>query len=259
MQETNLKQFTKGIKTGIPISLGYLAVAFTLGIQAKKVGITAFQAGLASFGLHASAGEYIAFTLFGANAGILVMVMMEVVANARYLLMSCALSQKIPVETPIWKRLIMGYFITDEIFGASIAVPGKLNPNYIFGMAFAASPGWVVGTALGVILGNALPLRIVSALSVGLYGMFIACIVPEGKKNRIAAGVIAVSFGLSYLFNTLEIFAGIDSGIKIIILTIVIALGAAVLFPVDSSDSNDNNLKEQQDKCGENKECGYEE
>lgn len=239
MKDTNLKQFRKGIKNGIPISLGYLAVAFTLGIQAKKVGITAFQGAVASFGLHASAGEYIAFTLFGANAGILVMVMMEIVANARYLLMSCSLSQKIPTDTPMWKRLLMGYFVTDEIFGVSIAVPGKLNPYYTFGLAAIASPGWVIGTALGVMLGNALPLRVVSALSVGLYGMFIACIIPEGKKNKIVAGVIVASFILSYLFNELPIFDGISSGVKIMILTVVIALTAAILFPVKEEEADE--------------------
>ena len=192
---------------------------------------------MASFGLHASAGEYIAFTLFGANATIFVMVMMEVVANARYLLMSCALSQKIPADTPIWKRLIMGYFITDEIFGASISVAGKLDPYYTFGLAAVASPAWCVGTALGVLMGNALPIRVVSALSVGLYGMFMACIIPEGKKNKIVAGVIVVSFVLSYIFNTLSVFVGISSGVKIMILTVIISLAAAILFPVKEEEN----------------------
>lgn len=239
MKETNLKQFTKGLKNGIPISLGYLAVAFTLGIQAKNVGITWLQAAIASFGLHASAGEYIAFSLYGTGASILVMTAMEVIANARYLLMSCTLSQKIPTETPIWKRLLMGYFVTDEIFGVSIAVPGKLNPYYTFGLAAIASPGWVVGTALGVILGNALPGNVVSALSVGLYGMFIACIIPESKKNKIVAGVVAVSFLISYIVNTLPIFDGITDGVKIMVMTLVIALVAAILFPVKEEEANE--------------------
>lgn len=239
MKESNLKQFTKGLKNGIPISLGYCAVAFTLGIQAKNVGITWLQAAIASFGLHASAGEYIAFSLYGTGASIAVMVMMEVIANARYLLMSCTLSQKIPPETPIWKRLIMGYFVTDEIFGVSIAVPGKLNPYYTFGLAAIASPGWVIGTALGVILGNALPGNVVSALSVGLYGMFIACIIPESKKNKVVAGVVAVSFIISYIVNTLSIFDGITDGVKIMVMTLVIALVAAVLFPIKEEDKNE--------------------
>ena len=232
MIENHKSNFCKGLKGGIPIALGYFAVSFTLGIQAKNVGITAFQAAVTSFGLHASAGEYIAFTLIGANANILVMVLMEMIANARYLLMSCSLSQKIPADTPMWKRLVMGYFITDEIFGASISVSGKLDPYYMFGLIAVASPGWVVGTALGVIMGNALPLRAVSALSVGLYGMFIACIIPESRKNKIVAGVIIVSFVLSYIFSTLSVFKGISSGIKIMILTVIIATVAAILFPV---------------------------
>lgn len=232
MIENHRSNFCKGLKGGIPIALGYFAVSFTLGIQAKNVGITAFQAAVTSFGLHASAGEYIAFTLIGANANILVMVLMEMIANARYLLMSCSLSQKIPADTPMWKRLVMGYFITDEIFGASISVSGKLDPYYMFGLIAVASPGWVVGTALGVIMGNALPLRAVSALSVGLYGMFIACIIPEGRKNKIVAGVIIVSFVLSYIFSTLSVLKGISSGIKIMILTVIIATVAAILFPV---------------------------
>ena len=232
MIENHKSNFCKGLKGGIPIALGYFAVSFTLGIQAKNVGITAFQAAVTSFGLHASAGEYIAFTLIGANANILVMVLMEMIANARYLLMSCSLSQKIPADTPMWKRLVMGYFITDELFGASISVSGKLDPYYMFGLIAVASPGWVVGTALGVIMGNALPLRAVSALSVGLYGMFIACIIPEGRKNKIVAGVIIVSFVLSYIFSTLSVLKGISSGIKIMILTVIIATVAAILFPV---------------------------
>ena len=237
MIENHKSNFCKGLKGGIPIALGYFAVSFTLGIQAKNVGITAFQAAVTSFGLHASAGEYIAFTLIGANANILVMVLMEMIANARYLLMSCSLSQKIPADTPMWKRLVMGYFITDEIFGASISVSGKLDPYYMFGIIAVASPGWVVGTALGVIMGNALPLRAVSALSVGLYGMFIACIIPEGRKNKIVAGGIIVSFVLSYIFSTLPVFKGISSGIKIMILTVIIATVAAILFPVKEEEN----------------------
>lgn len=232
MQNSNKKAFIKGLETGIPIGLGYLAVAFTLGIQAKKIGITAVQSAIMSFGLHASAGEYIFISLFGAATGILVMVLMEMVANARYLLMSCSLSQKIPEDTPLWKRLIMGYFITDEIFGAAIAVKGKLNPYYIFGMATVASPGWVIGTALGVVLGNALPSNVISALSVGLFGMFIACIIPEGKKNKIVAIVIIISFVASYLASIIPVVKNIDSGIKIIVLTVVIAGIFAVVKPV---------------------------
>ncbi len=233
MEHSNKKAYIKGLETGIPIGLGYFAVSFALGIQAKKFGIGAFQSALMSFGLHASAGQYIFITLFGAGTAVLIMVLMELVANSRYLLMSCSLSQKIPEDTPLWKRLIMGYFITDEIFGAAVAVKGKLNPFYIFGMATVASPGWVVGTALGVIMGDVLSKDIVSALSVGLFGMFIAIIIPEAKKNKIVSVVIVISFVASYIASIIPAFNGKGyDGIKIIILTVIIAGIFAVVKPV---------------------------
>lgn len=237
MEHSNKKAYIKGLETGIPIGLGYFAVAFALGIQAKAAKISVIKSALMSFGLHASAGEYIFITLFGAGTTVLIMVLMELVANARYLLMSCSLSQKIPEDTPVWKRLIMGYFITDEIFGAAIAVEGKLNPYYIFGMATVASPGWVVGTALGVALGNVLPESVISALSVGLFGMFIAIIIPEGKKNKVVAAVIVVSFVASYLLSVIPFVKGIDSGIKIIVLTVVIAGIFSIIKPVKEAQN----------------------
>jgi len=232
----HIKNFKKGLKDGIPISLGYLAVSLALGITASNAGMTAFQATLTSLLINASAGEYVGFTAIAANATYLEIIFLEAVANARYLLMSCSLSQKLPESTSTLKRIIAGIFITDEIFGASVSVEGKLDVFYTYGLAAAAVPGWAAGTCIGVIMGDILPLNIVSALSVGLYGMFIAIFIPPAKKNKVILGLVSVSFLLSYLFNTLPVFDFISSGIKIILLTVLISLAAAVIFPVDEKE-----------------------
>ena len=106
-------------------------------------------------------------------------------------------------------------------------------------MATVASPGWVSCIALGVVLGNALPNSVISALSVGLFGMFIACIIPEGKKNKVVAIVIIISFIASYLFSIIPGVKNIDSGLKIIILTVVIAGIFSVIKPVEKEVPNE--------------------
>ena len=133
--------FLNGLKMGIPICLGYFAVSFSLGISAKNAGLSAFQAGFASILLNASAGEYALFTLIASNAGYIEVALMELVANARYLLMSCALSQKLSNEARLPHRLFIGIAITDEMFGASISRPEKVSPLYYFGMMSVAMPG----------------------------------------------------------------------------------------------------------------------
>ena len=157
---------------------------------------------------------------------------MEAVANARYLLMSAALSQKLKKGVGTAQRLLLGFTVTDEIFGVSIAQPEPLDPCFTYGTFCVATVGWTGGTFVGAVLGDVLPLRLLSALSVGLYGMFISVFIPEARKNRVVAALVAISFAASLAFEYLPLVRELSSGIRIIILTVVISLGAAILFPI---------------------------
>jgi len=203
--------FKKGLKDGIPIATGYLAVSFTLGIAAKKVGMSTFQATLMSFLNLTSAGEFAAIGLIGTGASYLEMAITQFIINIRYFLMSCALSQKLEKNLPFFHRLFLAFGITDEIFGLSVSVSGKLNPYYTYGMMTLAIPGWAFGTCLGVITGNTLSPRILSAFSVALYGMFLAVIVPPARKNKILAGIVIISMFMSGLFSKLPIIKNMSS------------------------------------------------
>lgn len=238
----NSKWYKNGIRDGIPIALGYFAVAFTLGIVAKKAGLTAFQAMLATGLTNASAGGYAAFSIIAAGGGYFEMAITQLIVNARYLLMSCALSQKLSPETSTLKRAILAFDVTDEVFGISVAVPGTLNPFYNYGAMTVAIPGWALGTFFGVVMGNVLPQSIVSALSVGLYGMFLAIIIPPARKNKVIAGLVIISMALSLLFAKLPFLSGISEGMRVIILTVVISLAAAVLFPVKEEEEESNEV-----------------
>lgn len=233
MQPMNRLNYWEGLRDGLPIGLGYLAVSFTLGIAAKKAGLSALQATLMSFTNNTSAGEFAALATICAGSPYLEMAVMQLVINMRYLLMSCALSQRIDPRFPVFHRFIMGFGVTDEIFGISVSRLDKLNPFYMYGAMSLAIPGWSLGTFLGVILGNILPANIVDALSVALYGMFLAIIIPPARKNKIIAGLVVISMAASYVVSHLSVFAVISSGMRVIILTVLIAGVAAVLFPIE--------------------------
>ncbi len=234
--------FREGIRDGIPIGLGYFAVAFSLGIAARNAGLSAFQGFLASILNNASAGEYAAFTLIAANASYLEMALITLITNARYLLMSCALSQRFSLDTPFYHRLLIGYDVTDELFGITIARPGTLNPYYTYGAIIVATPCWATGTALGIIAGNLLPLRIVSALSVALYGMFLAVIIPPARKNKVIAFLILISFAASYAAACLPVISTLSNGTRTIILTVAISAAAAILFPIRQKKEDTKNV-----------------
>lgn len=230
--KSNPECWKDGFKDGIPICLGYIAVSFTFGIMARKAGLTTFQAVLISAVNVTSAGQFAGLGLIGAGATYIEMAITQFVINLRYCLMSCSLSQKLDPATSLGRRLLMSVGITDEIFGVSASVPGKLNPFYTYGTICIALPGWIFGTFLGVVSGNILPARALSALGVALYGMFIAIIIPPARKSRLLGGLVLISMALSFLFAKIPFFSQISSGFKIIILTVLIAGAAALRYPV---------------------------
>lgn len=240
MSKNNKKVFWEGFRDGFPIGLGYFAVAFSLGIVAQNAGLNPIEGFIASFFNVASAGEYALFTSIQAKATYIEIAIITLVVNARYLLMSCALSQRFNPETKFIHRFLVGFGITDEIFGISIARPGYVNPLYNYGAIAISVPLWSLGTSLGIIAGNFLPARVVSALSVALYGMFIAIIVPPAKKNIVIAIAVAVSFVLSYLCTIIPWIKNLSGGTRTIILTVLISAVVAIIKPIKEENGVKN-------------------
>ena len=225
-----------GLKDGIPIALGYLAVGFTIGLAAKNVGINALQGAFMSAGMVASAGEYAAILLIGSSAGLIEIITTMLIINLRYFLMSCSLTQKLSPKEPFWKRFILAQCVTDELFGISSAVPGHLNPIYTWAAALVSIFGWTSGTVLGILVGNILPDRLSNAMNVALYGMFLAIVIPPAKKDRFMMGLILLSMAASYAFIKLPVLRNISDGFRVIILTVVISAAAAIIKPISDEE-----------------------
>lgn len=240
----NKKFFLRGLRDGVPIGLGYFAVAFSLGIVAQKAGLSPLQGFIASFFNVASAGENALFNAIIEGASYIEVAIITFVVNARYMLMSCALSQKFSPKTNFIHRFFVGFGITDEIFGISVAQEGFLSPWYNYGALLISVPLWSIGTSFGILAGNFLPARIVSALSVALYGMFLAIIIPPSKKNKVIAFAVIISFLASYFCSVIPVVKEISGGNRTIILTVIISSVVAIIKPVkDSESENEENIE----------------
>lgn len=231
-QTRNHSAFREGIKDGTPIALGYFAVSFSLGIAMKNAGLSSIEGFFMSFFNMASAGEYAGIQVIASDASYFQMAVITLITNARYLLMSCAFSQKFSEDTAMADKLLCGFCITDELFGMAIAKDGYLNPHYYYGAMAVTLPAWSFGTAIGIIAGNILPARIVSALSVALYGMFLAVIIPAAKKDKAVMVVVLISFVYSFIADYIPFLKNFSDGQIVIIGTLLIAGLAAVIQPI---------------------------
>ena len=231
------ESFRKGMKDGVPIGLGYFAVSFTFGMMAVAGGLSIWQAVLISLTNLTSAGQFAGLDIIFAGGSMWEMAMTQLIINLRYCLMSFSLSQKFRREESGILKYIAAFGITDEIFGISAAQEGKVSVFYNYGAMCVAIPGWTLGTLVGGISGSLLPDFMLSALSVAIYGMFLAIIIPPARKNRIVAALVLLSFALSFACNYLPGVSALSDGTRTIILTVVISAAAAVLFPVKQEET----------------------
>ena len=231
--------FLKGLKAGIPIGLGYLSVAIAFGIMGSKLGLHIWQTLLISMLTLTSAGQLAGLNIM-INPGLyLEMLITQSTINIRYSFMSISLSQKIDSKFKGIYKWLLGFFITDEIFAVAISKE-KVSRSFFFGLGVLPYIGWASGTLIGAIIGSVLPIFVMNALSIALYGMFVAIIVPVIKNNKETFLIVLISIILSVLFHYLPILKEVSSGIAISVCAVLSAILGAILFPKKEDKSNES-------------------
>ena len=228
--------FKKGFFDAFPVFISYFVVALAIGISSTEAGLTPFQAALNSFLNITSAGQAAGIEIIKNHGSYLEIVLSQIAINIRYLLMAAALTIKIsPERDGVSKRLLMSMGITDENFGLAISQTNMIDPLYMFGCYCMSMPGWVLGTIVGATAGNIFPPRITAALSIALYAMFCSIILTPSKKDHILLVLVIVSMIFSWIFT--RFIPVIPFGIRVLILSVILASAAAWLFPVKEDEN----------------------
>ena len=231
-----MESVKKGLRDGIPISLGYFAVSFAFGILAVDSGCTVLEAVLISFTNLTSAGQFAGLTVIAQAGTLLEMAVTQLVINSRYMLMSIAMSQKVDADFHgIW-RWLLGYGITDEIFAAAIQTDGTIKRSYFGSLIILPVIGWTAGTFLGAFLGNILPVMLTNALGVALYGMFIAVVVPKAREDFHVLFAVLIAVAISVALKYIPVFSFISGGFGIIICAVAASAVGALVFPVKEDE-----------------------
>ncbi|MBO6080360.1 MAG: AzlC family ABC transporter permease [Bacteroidales bacterium] len=196
-----MNEFIRGIKRGFPICLGYIPVSFTFGLIAVKMGFSPVQATLISLTNMASAGQFAGIRLIEGGAPYIELIITTFVINLRYFLMSLSLSQKVAPDMPFYKRAVMAYCITDEVFALAAMEPEEVSFPFFGGLMLTPILGWTSGTLLGAVASGLLSPMVQGCMGIALYCMFIAIIIPPARKSRKVALAVVVAALLSCMFK----------------------------------------------------------
>ena len=228
----NLNEYKDGVRTGIPVGLGYFSVSFGFGAMAVAQGVSALDATLISATNLTSAGQFAGLTLIVAMGTLLEMIVTQLVINSRYSLMSIALAQRMGERIGFLPRLLIAFFNTDEIFALAMARQKPLTVPFMLGLGTLPFFGWTGGTLMGALAGSVLPADIRAALGVMLYGMFIAIVVPPARQEKPVFITLVLALICSCLFAWVPALQTVSAGISIVICTVAAAALCALLFPI---------------------------
>ncbi len=223
--------FIKGVKTGIPIAIGYIPIAIAFGILARSEGVPIYITSIMSLMVYAGASQFVAVNLLGLGAGFGEIVLTTFILNLRHLLMTAAVSQRIEDKVSGKWRALLAFGITDETFSiAAVQKDKKLDHMFILGLNIVAFSSWNIGTLIGVTLGSIIPTTLQQSMGIALYAMFIGLLVPSLKKSRPVL-IVALIAALSHSILVWAPFLpSISTGWSIIIATIISAMSGAILF-----------------------------
>jgi len=225
-------EYLRGLKAGFPIGLGYLSVSFAFGISAVSGGLTALEAVFISMTNLTSAGQVAGLSLMVSSATLLEMAMTQLIINLRYALMSLSLSQKLHKSVTTLGRFIIAFFNTDEIFAVASAEK-EFTTAFMVGLGTLPWIGWSGGTLLGAVAGQLLPAAVTAALSLAIYGMFIAVVVPACRDSLKVTAVVAVAVVLSLVLH--YFVPTISFGFSVIICALAASVFGALVFPIEEA------------------------
>ena len=230
------RQFLKGLRTGWPVFLGYLPVSFAFAVWAVGNGLPWQLVLLISMTNLTSAGQFAGLALIVSGGLYLEVAVTTFVINIRYMLMSLSLSQKLDPRMSTWKRCVLAFGNTDEIFAVAMQQQGEVNAQYLTGLILTPYFGWAAGTLLGATATGFLPASVRSALGIAIYGMFIAILVPAARSYRPVLLVAVCASALSCLFHWAPVLSRVSRGFVIILCALIAAGLGAKLFPISEKE-----------------------
>ncbi|TAL31753.1 MAG: branched-chain amino acid ABC transporter permease [Spirochaetes bacterium] len=220
-----LQGLKSGITAGIPVFIGYFPIAVTFGLLAVSARLSLAETFGFSAIVFAGASQFMGLTMVLNGTGAGEIVLATFLLNFRHFLMSASLSSRTSFRKGIIPFIAFG--ITDETFSVSSMREEALSHSFVLGLNFTAYAGWLSGTVAGFVAGNFLPHNLREGMSICLYAMFVALLVPAVKKS-FRAGIPALAAGLCNSLLAWCAFFG--SGWNIIISILVGSAAGMILY-----------------------------
>ena len=207
-------------RKSLPVMAGYIVLGIGFGILLKDAGYGLFWSFLMGLTIYAGSMQYVAVSLLTAGASLITVALTTLMVNARHLFYGLSMIGR--YKDAGRKKPYLIFSLTDETYSllCSDDIPeGADRHSYQFFVSLFNHLYWIVGCALGSLLGTLIPFE-TAGIEFSMTALFVTVFVEQWltAKNRLPAIV-----GMAASIVCLAIF-GPDRFLLPTMLTITVAL-----------------------------------
>lgn len=173
----------------LPVLFGFVPLGIAFGLLMNAAGYNVFWAFLMSLLVYAGSAQFMGVELLSAAAPLPHVAVMTLIINFRHLVYGLSMLEK--YRDTGWRKPYLIFALPDETYAilSSGQVPQGVAPqDYYMAVSLLDQLYWVVGSALGALLGAALPINTQGA-DFAMTALFLVIVLDqwEEKKNRPSA------------------------------------------------------------------------
>ena len=183
MKQENNHLLRRAFVASLPVMAGYVVLGTGFGIVFQSKGYGLLWAMAMSIFVYAGSMQYLAVDLLTGGVSLIAAAVTTLMVNARHLFYGISMIGKYQNMGPYKPYLIFG--LTDETYSLNCGeLPADITngPRYYFLVSILNQSYWVLGTALGSLLGQIVPFS-TEGIDFSLTALFITVFVEQWKST----------------------------------------------------------------------------
>ena len=216
----NRKALAAAFPVTLPVLMGYLSIGVAFGLMLERAGFNFIWAFFMSLTIYAGSGQYLAVELLSTAAGLGTVAVMTLLINFRHLVYGLSMLEKF--RSMGWRKFYMIFSLTDETYAllAGAAVPVGVSPkDFYFAVAILDHLYWIAGSALGALLGGALPFDS-TGIDFSMTALFLVVMTEQwrtSRDHRPALVGLGVSLACLWVFGASDFLIPAMVGITVVL------------------------------------------
>ncbi len=180
--------FAYGLRASVPLCIAVGAFGISFGVLARSNGFGVLAPLVMSMTAYTGASQFAVVAVLGDGGGLGAAVTAAILQAARYIPIGISVAPALGGSLPA--RLLQSQMIIDESWAVANRGDGTFDRGALFGAGLAIYVSWVVGTALGVLGGDALGDPEKLGLDAAFPALFLALLAPQLRSRTAVAAAI---------------------------------------------------------------------